>query len=231
MLASALYQLLDGIFVGHVLGDTSFAALNLAFPFVIINFALADLIGVGSAVPISVNLGKKKEEEANNIFTCSALMIVVTGAATGAVMFACAPLFIRHDGRGRGVGGIGRALSSGLRSLFARNHHRLCDGQLPAHLRKDPFQHVSEYFYVRDECGLGGVVPFCFQNGYSGRGARHLSQHGRLRPCGGGAFRGETDAASFPQTSFSRRHASARSSPAAVPIFSTTSRAGSPPFS
>ena len=94
MLASALYQLLDGIFVGHVLGDTSFAALNLAFPFVIINFALADLIGVGSAVPISVNLGKKKEEEANNIFTCSALMIVVTGAATGAVMFACAPLFI-----------------------------------------------------------------------------------------------------------------------------------------
>ena len=94
MLASALYQLLDGIFVGHVLGDTSFAALNLAFPFVIINFALADLIGVGSAVPISVNLGKKKEGEANNIFTCSVLMIVATGAATGAVMFACAPLFI-----------------------------------------------------------------------------------------------------------------------------------------
>lgn len=94
MLASALYQLLDGFFVGNILGETSFAALNLAFPFVIINFALADLIGVGSAVPISVNLGRKREEEANNIFTCSVLMIVVTGAATGAVMFACAPLFI-----------------------------------------------------------------------------------------------------------------------------------------
>ena len=44
--------MLDGIFVGRILGDMSFAALNLAFPFVIINFSLADLIGVGSAVPI-----------------------------------------------------------------------------------------------------------------------------------------------------------------------------------
>ena len=57
MLASSLYQLMDGIFVGRILGDSAFAALNLAMPLVIINFALADLIGVGSAVPISVRLG------------------------------------------------------------------------------------------------------------------------------------------------------------------------------
>ena len=36
MLASALYGLFDGIFVGQILGDTAFAAINLAFPFVII---------------------------------------------------------------------------------------------------------------------------------------------------------------------------------------------------
>ena len=42
MLASALYQLLDGIFVGQFLGATPFAAVNLAMPFVIINFSLAD---------------------------------------------------------------------------------------------------------------------------------------------------------------------------------------------
>lgn len=67
MLASALYQLIDGILVGQVLGDTAFAAINLAMPFVITNFALADLIGVGSAVPISVRLGQKEEKAANNI--------------------------------------------------------------------------------------------------------------------------------------------------------------------
>lgn len=58
MLASALHQTLDGVFVGQFVGSTAFAALNLAMPFVIINFSLADLIGVGSAVPISVSLGK-----------------------------------------------------------------------------------------------------------------------------------------------------------------------------
>ena len=69
MLASALYQTFDGIFVGHFAGATAFAAINLAMPFVIINFSLADLIGVGSSVPISIALGKRKEQEANNLFT------------------------------------------------------------------------------------------------------------------------------------------------------------------
>ena len=57
MLASALYQLIDGVLVGRFLGETAFAALNLAMPFVIINFSLADLIGVGSSVPISGTKG------------------------------------------------------------------------------------------------------------------------------------------------------------------------------
>ena len=58
MLASAMYQTLDGVFVGRFLGSTAFAAINLAMPFVIINFSLADLIGVGSSVPISIALGE-----------------------------------------------------------------------------------------------------------------------------------------------------------------------------
>lgn len=98
MLASALYQTIDGIFVGQFLGKTAFAALNLAMPFVIINFSLADLIGVGSAVPISVCLGKKQEKEANNIFTCACLMIVGAGVLIGGVLFAAAPFLIRLMG-------------------------------------------------------------------------------------------------------------------------------------
>ena len=95
MLASALYQLIDGILVGQVLGETAFAAINLAMPFVIINFALADLIGVGSAVPIAVRLGQGEERAANNIFTCACLMIVGTGALIGTALFFAAPLLFR----------------------------------------------------------------------------------------------------------------------------------------
>lgn len=98
MLASALYQTIDGVFVGRFLGATAFAAINLAMPFVIINFSLADLVGVGSAVPISICLGKKQEHEANNIFTCACLMIIGAGVLLGSIMFAAAPLLIRLMG-------------------------------------------------------------------------------------------------------------------------------------
>ena len=37
MLASALYQTLDGVFVGQFLGSTAFAALNLAMPLSLIH--------------------------------------------------------------------------------------------------------------------------------------------------------------------------------------------------
>ena len=98
MLASALYQTIDGIFVGQYLGATAFAAVNLAMPFVIINFSLADLIGVGSSVPISINLGRKNEREANNYFTCACIMIFTAGILMGGLLFASAPLLIRLMG-------------------------------------------------------------------------------------------------------------------------------------
>lgn len=98
MLAGAIYTLVDGIFVGQFLGETAFAAINLAMPFVIINFALADLIGVGSSVPIAISLGQKEEARANNIFTCSCLMIVGTGIIIGALLYAIAPALIELIG-------------------------------------------------------------------------------------------------------------------------------------
>ena len=94
MFASALYYTIEGIFVGHFLGSTAFAALNLAMPFVIINFSLADLIGVGSSVPISIHLGRGERTTANNIFTCACIMILVTGALIGAVLYAAAPFLM-----------------------------------------------------------------------------------------------------------------------------------------
>ena len=94
MLASNIYQTLDGAIVGQGLGSTAFAAINLAMPFVIINFAFADLIGVGSAVPISISLGKGKQEEANGIFSASVLLIVGASAVLGLLLVAGAPLLI-----------------------------------------------------------------------------------------------------------------------------------------
>ena len=81
MLISSIYGLIDGILVGRFVGGTAFAAINLAMPFVILAFALGDLIGSGSAVPISISLGKGDEDRANQVFTCATIMNVLTGLA------------------------------------------------------------------------------------------------------------------------------------------------------
>lgn len=94
MLASALYGLFDGIFIGNFLGETAFAAINIAFPFVIINFALSDLVAVGSAVPISIALGRQDEKEANNIFTCALFMISGAGAFMGILLWFGSPYIL-----------------------------------------------------------------------------------------------------------------------------------------
>ena len=76
MLASSMYQIFDAIFVGKYLGTTAFAALGLVYPLIIVNFALSDLVGVGASVPISIALGRKEEDKANNYFTCACLLIL-----------------------------------------------------------------------------------------------------------------------------------------------------------
>lgn len=98
MLAAALYQLIDGAFVGQLLGADAFAALNLAMPLVIINFSLADLIGVGSAVPIAIKLGEKDETAASNIFTSACILIVTAGVLSGAALYLFAPDLLRLMG-------------------------------------------------------------------------------------------------------------------------------------
>lgn len=103
MLAIALYGLFDGIFVGQILGDTAFAAINLAFPFVIINFAISDMVAVGSAVPISIALGKREDAEANNIFTCALLMIAGAGAFMGTLLYFGSPMLLKFMGAGEQV--------------------------------------------------------------------------------------------------------------------------------
>jgi len=98
MVASSLYNVSEGLFVGRFLGSAAFAAVNLALPLVIINYAIADLLGVGSSVPISIALGRGDEDEANNIFSSTILLIFAAGLLTGSLLFFGAPFLFRAMG-------------------------------------------------------------------------------------------------------------------------------------
>ncbi len=90
MFAMSIYSILEGIFIGQILGEGAFAAVNIAMPLVFINFSLADLIGVGASAPISIALGKNEHKTANNIFSCSVIMIFCVSVFMGSIMFFAA---------------------------------------------------------------------------------------------------------------------------------------------
>ena len=93
MFAMSVYSVVEGIFIGQILGEGAFAAVNIAMPLVMINFSLADLIGVGASAPISIALGKGEHKTANNIFSCSVIMIFLVSLVMGSIMyFASVPL-------------------------------------------------------------------------------------------------------------------------------------------
>lgn len=93
MFAMSIYSIIEGAFIGQVLGEGAFAAVNIAMPLVMINFSLADLIGVGASVPISIALGREDKKTANNVFSCSIIMIFFAALIMGCIMFfAAVPL-------------------------------------------------------------------------------------------------------------------------------------------
>ena len=98
MFAMSIYSIFEGIFIGQKLGEAAFAAVNIAMPIVMINFSIADLVGVGASVPISIALGKKDEKSANNIFSCSIILILIASVIMGTIMFFAAEPLARFMG-------------------------------------------------------------------------------------------------------------------------------------
>ncbi len=94
MLMMSVYTVFDAIFVGKFVGSVALGGLGLAMPLVIINFSLADLIGVGSSVPIAILLGKKEDKKANEYFTYATLLIIITGIVIGLLLYFLAPSFM-----------------------------------------------------------------------------------------------------------------------------------------
>ncbi|MFQ6341797.1 MATE family efflux transporter [Campylobacter sp. VTCC 70190] len=90
----SVYYVVDGIFVGKYLGSDALAALALIIPFVIMSFALADMIAIGSAVQIAMNLGRGKKKLAQKIFSSSMLIIFIISCCVGLLEYFLSPVLI-----------------------------------------------------------------------------------------------------------------------------------------
>lgn len=86
MLVSALYNIVDQIFIGQSIGTLGNAATNVAFPLSTSCVAIALLLGVGGASSFNLSMGKGDREEAphfignsvTTLITCGILLCIIT---------------------------------------------------------------------------------------------------------------------------------------------------------
>jgi putative MATE family efflux protein len=83
LLSTALYNIIDRIFVGHGVGLQAITATTVVFPITIIILAFGLMIGIGASVTISIKLGQNNREEAEHVLgNAFSLTIIISVIAT-----------------------------------------------------------------------------------------------------------------------------------------------------
>ena len=67
MVVVGLYNMMDSIFVGQMVGSVQMGAVSVSYPFTLINAGSAAMLGVGSASVLSRAIGKKDENTVKKI--------------------------------------------------------------------------------------------------------------------------------------------------------------------
>ena len=80
MLVSAMYNIVDQIFIGQGVGMLGNAATNVAFPVTTIATALALLLGIGGASNYNLEMGAGREKKASGIAGTALSSLVISGA-------------------------------------------------------------------------------------------------------------------------------------------------------
>lgn len=68
-IVNALYNIVDRIFVGRIVGSTALGAVGVMFPLNNITAAFTVLMSIGGGAMVSLSLGRQEEEKANKVFT------------------------------------------------------------------------------------------------------------------------------------------------------------------
>lgn len=87
MIFTSIYSVVDGIFVSNFVGTTSFAAINLIMPPLMIFGAVGFMIGAGGSAIVARTLGEGDIGRANEYFSMLIYFIAATGILLTAVGF------------------------------------------------------------------------------------------------------------------------------------------------
>lgn len=81
MVVSALYNVVDRIYIGNApdIGSGGLAGITIGFPIMILQLAVALLFGIGGATFFAIKLGENKPEEADRVLGNTFVMLLISG--------------------------------------------------------------------------------------------------------------------------------------------------------
>lgn len=88
MMVTSIYCVVDGLFVSNLAGTTSFAAVNLIMPYIMLFGTLGIMIGTGGTALISMTMGTGDHPRANGIFSQLIWFAIFSGAALSVIGIA-----------------------------------------------------------------------------------------------------------------------------------------------
>ncbi|MCL1943228.1 MAG: MATE family efflux transporter [Candidatus Azobacteroides sp.] len=81
MTAASLYNITDSIFIGHGVGAMALSGLAITFPLMNLAAAFGSLVGMGGAASLSLRLGQKDYDSANNILGNVLMLNLIIGVS------------------------------------------------------------------------------------------------------------------------------------------------------
>ena len=91
MLVSALYNMVDQLFIGHSIGVLGNAATNVAFPLSMVCTSIGLLCGIGGAANFNLCMGRREAEHAKSYVGSAISMLAILGV----ILCVAVQLFLR----------------------------------------------------------------------------------------------------------------------------------------
>lgn len=98
LLFVGLQTIIDGVVLGNFVGANALASVSLVLPCYSFMAALAIVMGVGCQTLISIRLGERDKQGANDAFRSAFWFLAVFSVAASALVFAFSPSIVRAFG-------------------------------------------------------------------------------------------------------------------------------------
>lgn len=85
---NALYNIVDRIFIGQGVGSMALSGISVIFPVMLIMMGFGMLIGIGAGVLVSINMGKRDMNKAEQVLGSSFLFMLLVSVLITAIGFA-----------------------------------------------------------------------------------------------------------------------------------------------